>query len=55
MGIRTLVMFSQVHEVIYNTKKKIINLSWGPNIRGDAHFDEITLGKMSGNQLIDAV
>lgn len=53
VGIRTLVMFSQVYKVIYNTKKKIINFSWGPNTRGNAHLDEITAGKTSGNQRLE--
>lgn len=46
-------MRSQVYKVIYNTKKKIINFSWGPNTRGNAHLDEMTAGKTLGNQLLD--
>lgn len=47
-------MFSQVYKVIYNTKKEIINFSWGPNTRGNARLDEITAGKTLGNQLLVA-
>jgi hypothetical protein len=47
-------MFSKVYKVIYNSRKKIIDLSRGSNTGADAHLDEITARKTLGNQLLDS-
>lgn len=49
----TLVMFPKVYKVIYNAKKKIINLSWGPDTGADAHSLEMTARETLGNQTLD--